>query len=299
MKAAITALVAVLALSLGGSPASAQPATIVSDAGPVACVPSAEAVDSEAAAMNASARPRSCGPARERSVTQNDCTLVVVSRGVWMDVLRPMVPDGYGLRTVTAAPGRPPGPYSSILIIDQYCEDVVVHGRHSVPSTTTYVVTPVTTIDGQPVTSTLYTLYIGTDNPELFALYRSAGLPADFLPANSTTITHPDSTTTQALFTIEGGQFDHTFSVLGYPPVEPYEIDPGATWLYAASRARVALVWDNDLSPSALAVVTGSIEPGTTLAELVPDFIHTMNGARFPFGYRVGNHTQTLTRAPE
>jgi hypothetical protein len=61
MKAAITALVAILALSLGGSPASAQPATIVSDAGPVACVPSAEAVDSEAAAMNASARPRSCG----------------------------------------------------------------------------------------------------------------------------------------------------------------------------------------------------------------------------------------------
>jgi hypothetical protein len=227
----------VLALSLGALPASAQPAASAGDAGPVGCVPFTEAAASATAVLSASAG--ACGLAREPTVTQDDCTVLVVSRGVWMDVLRPVVPDRYGLRTVTAAPGRPPGPYSSILIIDQYCEDVVVHGRHSVPSTTTYVVTPVTTIDGQSVTSTLYTLYIGTDNPELFALYRSAGLPADFLPSNSTTITHPYSTTTQAVFTIEGGQFDHTFSVLGYPPVEPYVFDPGANRRYASAFSTV------------------------------------------------------------
>jgi hypothetical protein len=225
--------------------------------------------------------------------------VVVVTRGVWMDVLRPLVPERYGLMTVPPPPGRPAGPYSRIFIIDQYCNDVVVHGRHSVPSTTTHVVTPIPTIDGQPATDTLYTLYIGTDNPELFAWYRSAGLPTDFLPGNSTTITHPASTTTQAVFTIEGGQFDHTFSVLGYPPVEPYLVDPGATWLYDTRRARVSLVWDNDLSPNALAVVTGSIKADTTLAKLIPDFIHTMNGAHFPNGYRAGSHTQTLTRAPQ
>ena len=299
MKSSTTALMAVLALSVGGSPASAQPVTTADNADAVACERSPEAADSATPAMRASAPAGACTPAPELSVTQDQCTVVVVTRGVWMDVLRHLVPERYGLVTVAPPPGRPPGPYSRIFIIDQYCNDVVVHGRHSAPSTTTHVVAPIPTIDGQPATDTLYTLYIGTDNPELFAWYRSAALPTDFLPGNSTTITHPDSTTTQADFTIAGGQFDHTFSVLGYPPVEPYLFDPGATWLYDTSRARQSLVWENHLSPNALAVVTGSIKPDTTIAGLIPDFIHTMNGARFPNGYRVGSHTQTLTRAPE
>ena len=295
MKLSITVPMAMFALSLGGSDAWAAQGTVAGHAQATACVSLLNAADS---ASGASAHPSTCSPARELSVTQDNCTMAVVGRGVWMDVLRPLVPDSYGLTTTTAAPGRPPGPYSSIFILDQYCQDVVVHGRRSAPSTTTYVITRVTTVDGQPATTTFYTLYIGTDNPQLFALYRSAGLPVDFLPANSTTITQVGGAT-QAVFAIQGGEFDHEFTVLENPPVAPYTFDTGATWLYDAPRGRLSLVWDNDLSPNAPAIISGSVEADTTLAELVPEFLHTINNVRFPTAYRTGSHIQTLTRCPQ
>ena len=295
MKLSTTVLMAMFALNLGGSPAWAAQATTAGHAHATACVSLLTAAE---LATGASGHARACEPARELRLTQDNCTMAVVGRGVWMDVLRPLVPDSYGLTTTTAAPGRPPGPYSSILILDQYCEDVVVHGRRSMPSTTTYIFTRVTTVDGQPATTTFYTLYIGTDNPQLFALYRSAGLPVDFLPASSTMITQVAGAT-QAVFAIQGGEFDHEFTVLENPPVPPYVFDTGATWLYDARRGRLSLVWDNDLSPIAPAIISGSIEADTTLAGLVPDFLHTINGARFPVAYRAGSHIQTLTRYPQ
>jgi hypothetical protein len=285
-RVAIAALLAVAAVSLGQAQATAETGPRLTG-DEMACPFAPSGADLNAARLSADPRAAECGPAHEVTAAMTDCVEIVLPRAARSEVLRPLVPERYGLFTI---PGTS---FSRIFVADTFCEDVTVHGRHSAVSTTTYVLASLSSIDGQPATA-LYVLYIGTSNPQLFALYRSAGLPVDFLRTSSTTITQPSPVTTQVVFQIQGGEFDHTFSVLGPPPIQPYVFDRGGTYVYEGRQGPVTLAWVNEQEPVAPAIVTGFIEAGTSLAELLATPL-TLSNVRFPMGFRTGGHTLTLT----
>jgi hypothetical protein len=292
-------MVAVAAASLGVAPgpARADARTPAVDHDGAGCI---LLKDTSGNAGTAGTDPRAgeCGPARESTVTKTGCTDMVVARATWTTRLRPLVPERYGLWLLNP-PGGVPGSNARIFIIDFYCDDVTVHGQHSIASTTTYVLSPITSIDGQPIAGGRhYLLYVGTNRPELFALYRSAGLPVDFLPTSSTTITWGSGTTTDVVYNIEGGEFAHTFSVVGLPPTPPHQFDPGATYLHDGRQGLLSLAVVNDQGPQAPGIVTGSVPSGTTLADLLATPL-TFSNVRFPFGFRTGDHTVTLACAVE
>jgi hypothetical protein len=260
MKAATVILVAAAALSLGVAPAYAK-----------------------------SAPP---GPAHETTLTMNDCIDTVMSRAGWTTLVRPAVPERYGLLLLTPA-GGVPNSAANFFIFNQYCEDVTVHGQRSVPTTTSYVFARVTSIDGQPVPAPrFYVLYIGTNNPQHFALFRSAGLPVDFLRTSSTTVTPLSETSTQVVYNIDSDEFGTSFTVVNSPPQQPYVFDTGGTWLYDAKRRTCAITWTSDQEPVAPAFISGTHFGSTLSSWLVTPL--TITNVRFANAYRTGDHDVTV-----
>jgi hypothetical protein len=250
-------------------------------------------VTTVAAALSLGVAPAHAQPVPD-SVTMNDCVDAIVRRAGLTTLVRPAVPERYGLSPLNPA-GRPPGSAVSFFIIDIYCEDVTVHGRRSVPTTTSYVVSQITSIDGQPVpVGTHYcTLYIATNNPQLFALFRSAGLPVEFLRTISTTVTPLSDTSTQVAYNIDSDEFGHTYTVASLPPQEPYRFDPGGTWLYDGKHGTCSITWINHLSPIAPAIISGS-QFGSTLSAWLVGPSLTLSNVRFPDPWRTGDHDVTL-----
>ena len=253
MKAAMVILVAATALSLGVVPAHAERAP--------------------------------------RSFTMNECIDTVMPRSGWTTLVRPAVPERYGLVPLTPA-GQPPGSAALFFIYDQYCENVTVHGQRSVPTTTIYVIAQVTSIDGQPVPAPrFYAVYIGTNNPQLFALFRGAGLPVDFLRTNSTTVAQLSATSTQVVYNIDSDEFGNSFTVVSSPP-QGNVVDTGATWLYDTKRGTCAITWTSDSSANAPAFTSGTHFGSTLSSWLVTPL--TITNVRFPFAYRTGDHVVTV-----
>jgi hypothetical protein len=164
-----------------------------------------------------------------------------------------------------------------------------------VPTTTSYVVASITSIDGQPVPTGqfLYTLYIGTNNPQLFALFRSAALPVEFLRTISTTVTPLSDASTQVVYNIDSGEFAHTYTVVSSPPQEPFQVNPGATWFYDAKHGTCSITWIPHTGPRANAIIGGP-QFGSTLTAWLAAPSLTLPNVTFAMAYQTGDLDLTL-----
>ena len=198
----------------------------------------------------------------------NDCIDTVMPRAGWTRLVRPAVPERYGLALGTPQGGEP-NSAATFFIIDQYCEDVTVHGQRSVPTTTIHVLPRITSIDGQPVPRRGFTRSTSAPTTPSSLRCSEAGLPADFLRTSSTTVTPLSDTSTQVVYNINSDEFGNAFTVVSSPPLEPHIFDPGSTWLYDTERGTCAITWMSDQGPIAPAFISGT-HLGSTLSS-APD----------------------------
>lgn len=181
------------------------------------------------------------------------------------------VPDRYVVRATPAPP--PPawlGPtgvlVANVGFVDYVCESLSVNGHRGVP-TIVSLGTVAVTRDG---VNTDYILWVGTDNPLLFARLQQLGVEAYFIPRSTYSETIDEQGRRQITVNYigagEGGlNYTRTITVLT-TPTGPQRTSVGRFY-HLGSKGEVYFEYANTLEPNATANVCFDVAPGSLPTE--------------------------------
>jgi hypothetical protein len=221
---------------------------------------------------------------------ERDCVETDVARAVTTTGLDPLVPDRYTLSGVSATASR-------LIVITYTCQRVDVAG--SLPlepdgglTTVTIAAAAVTHRDGEPLPSEqqLYVVWYGTDNLELFADLRRAGLPASYLPRSSATVT---GGTGEVAWSVRGAGLDYDQTASSPLPDTDGPRDSTVVPWHDGPRGDLRLTVSNSRLQESTAVVTADFTSNRVLSEIIalPRLL-TITDVRFP--YVSGSWTSTV-----
>jgi hypothetical protein len=201
---------------------------------------------------------------------ETNCFETADRRPVLWSQVDAYVPDTY---QVTAAAAPPPpawlGPADAVVanvgFTDYVCESVSVNGHRGVPTIVSMGTVAVT----RNGVGTSYVLWVGTDNPLLYARLQQLGVEAYFIPRSSYSKTVNAEGQTQ--ITVEyvgtgrsGLDYTRTITVLTDPPGQ--RVSTG-TFYHLGRFGEVRFVYANRLQTNATATVCFDLEPGSLPTE--------------------------------
>lgn len=196
---------------------------------------------------------------------ERDCFETVDRRPVPIGLVRSYVPDAY-TPVVLTAPGPPiwPNPgqqVGNVGFTDYVCKSFSVNGHKPRPTIMSMGVVVLTPTGDPP--RRLYVLWVGTDNPLLFARLQQLGVNVYFIPRSSytevTTAAADGTQRTQIVVNYVGngpGGLDYTRTITATEGVLPTPPDgPAAGWYTLGTKGEVALSFLNDFTSLGTATV--------------------------------------------
>lgn len=202
---------------------------------------------------------------------ENNCFETNDRRPVLLAEAEAYVPDRYTVRSFPAPPppawlGTPGVATASVGFIDYVCESLSVNGHRPRP-TIVSIGTVLVTRDNVNAT---YALWVGTDNPLLFARLRQLGVEAYFLPRSSYSET--TNQLGQRVITVDyvgagptGLNYTRTITVLT-TPAGPTSQSIG-TMYHLGRKGEVRFRWLNTVLPTGTANVCFEVAPGSLPTE--------------------------------
>ena len=210
---------------------------------------------------------------------ENDCFETNDRRPVLLADAESYVPDRYAVRSFPAPPppawqGTPGVPTASVGFIDYVCTSLSVDG-HSPQPTIVSIGTVLVTRDNVNAT---YALWVGTDNPLLYAWLTQLGVNAYFIPRSSYSET--TNQLQQREITVDhvgagptGLNYTRTITVLATPPGSASQ-SPGVMY-HLGTTGEVKLTWLNTVLPAGMANVCFHTGPQSTPAQYgITDFCY-------------------------
>jgi len=196
---------------------------------------------------------------------ENNCFETNDRRPVLLPQADAYVPDRYTVRSFPAPPppawlGTPGVPTASVGFIDYVCESLSVNGHRPRP-TIVSIGTVLVTRDNANAT---YVLWVGTDNPLLFARLKQLGVKTYFIPRSS----YGETTNElgQRVITVDyvgagptGLNYTRTITVLT-TPVGPTSQSVG-TFYHLGRNGEVRFRWLNTTLPTGTANVCFEVGP--------------------------------------
>lgn len=188
---------------------------------------------------------------------ETNCFETADRRPVLFSEVDAYVPDRYTVIPMVAPPppawtGAPGAIVGQVGFQDYVCEGVSVNGHRARPTIVSLGVVAVRR-DGVPAT---YVLWVGTDNPLLFARLRQLGVEAFFIPQS--TYTETANPLGQREITVEyvsrgpgGLDYTRTLTVVSEPALAPGQST--GTFYHLGSRGEVRFSYTNFVDAAARA----------------------------------------------
>jgi hypothetical protein len=212
---------------------------------------------------------------------ERNCFETLDFRPVLLAQAEAYVPDQYTVRSFAAPPppawtGPPDARVAQVGFTDYVCESVAVNGHEAQP-TIVSLGTVLVTRDGAAAT---LILWVGTNNPLLFARLSQLGVNAYFVPDSSV------SESTDALgrrvidVVVSGGSpeglhHSRSITVLSAPPGETRT--GIGTFFHLGSRGEVVFSYDNTLLPNGTANISIDVDPSS-----IADAVYGLTSFVFP-----------------
>ena len=223
---------------------------------------------------------------------ESDCYEIPIPRAVKWIPARALVPERYEPLGIVAAE-----PATRLRMWDIVCNDFSVDGQRHAPTTqTSMAAIQLATRDGVPVVESYYLLYLNTDNPVLAARLRQLGLPAQFEPGLSSSVSDPSSTPYKVAFAVPG-ENTYTVSAVAATAPAPVPVSPANPFrLYheGAAGEVVYSITNRELA-AAPAMVTADYRQHPLLVSLIAQDRLLQINAPFAVGTARGSWTATVT----
>jgi hypothetical protein len=198
---------------------------------------------------------------------EQNCFETIDRRPVPIELVRSYVPAAY-IPAAFTSPGPPVWPVAgqavgSVGFTDYVCESFSVNGHQPRPTIISMGVVVLDPAHAGVPPRRLYVLWVGTDNPLLFARLQQLGVNVYFIPRSSYTqvaTTAPDGTPrTEIIVNYVGngpGGLDYTRTITATEGVAPTPADgPASGWYHLGSKGEVALSFMNDFASAGTARV--------------------------------------------
>lgn len=212
---------------------------------------------------------------------ERNCFETLDSRPVLLEQAEAYVPDRYTVRSFAAPPppawtGPPDARIAQVSFTDYVCESVAVNGHEAQP-TIVSLGTVLVTRDEAPVT---VVLWVGTNNPLLFARLTQLGVNAYFVPHSSVSES-TDALGRRVIDVVVGGgppqglHHSRSITVLSAPP-GPTRTSTG-TFYHLGDRGEVVFTYANTLLPNGSANISIDVDPNS-----IADAVYGLTSFVFP-----------------
>ena len=246
------------------------------------------------ALTSAALHPAAAQDAPLVSTDERSCVETNVARAVTTTGLDPLVPDRYTLTAVSPTASR-------LIVITYTCEAIEVDGAlpqesPAGPTTVTIGLAAVSHRDGEPLPTLeqFYVVWWGTDDHELFANLRQAGLPAKYLPRTTATY---DPASGSATWTIRGAGLDYHQRATSPSADTDGLSDSTVGFWHGGPQADLRVAVDNSQLESTTAVLDADFSANEILSEIIAQpRLLTITNTRFT--YVRGSWTSTVTTVP-